>query len=280
MRPLAAALLSAPIVAASYYTPDVEAQLLLWDEFKVKFNKSYTQPSENMYRFDIFVANLKVIDARNAAEVGTAVHGITTFADLSPEEFKRSFLNYRPTSDEKKLGAYSFSKPATPASFILEPLPKGTDALVDWTGIYTTAVKYQGFCGSCWAFSAVEQIESDYLRLGGNISAFSYTEALSVQQPTSCIEFPKPGVGGCDGGWTENVFEYAEGGLETVCALGLRIPIKHLFIFSIMYPHPLTFFLPPAYSFCNTSPGRTLTTHTPRRRGGSQRPVPRTRRSL
>ena len=220
MRALLA--LSAPLVAAAtvappfprqYYTPDVEAQRLLWSQFKEDFNKSYV-PSVDAHRFETFVENLKAIDARNAAESGTAVHGITKFVDLSREEFQRSFLNYKPSGD-KKLGTYipssSYSSP-----FFVEPLPEGTDVLVDWTGIYTTPIKYQGFCGSCWAFSAVEQIESDYLRLGGNISTFSYTGALSVQQPTSCVEYPKPGVGGCDGGWTENVFEYAESGLETV----------------------------------------------------------------
>jgi C1A family cysteine protease len=49
----------------------------------------------------------------------------------------------------------------------------------DWTGVYTTPVKDQGQCGSCWAFSAVEQIESDTMRTLG----LSYL--LSAQQVCS-----------------------------------------------------------------------------------------------
>lgn len=74
-------------------------------------------------------------------------------------------------------------------------------------GIYTTPVKDQGYCGSCWAFSATEQVESDAMRQLGS----SYT--LSVNQMLQCT------IGGyvpCQGGWTEAGYEYVrrEGGLE------------------------------------------------------------------
>ena len=58
-------------------------------------------------------------------------------------------------------------------------LPAGVDALVDWTGKYTTPVKDQGYCGSCWAFSVTEQTESDYMREHG------LELILSAQQVTS-----------------------------------------------------------------------------------------------
>jgi cysteine peptidase B len=71
---------------------------------------------------------------------------------------------------------------------------------VDWTGIYTTSVKDQGYCGSCWAFSATEQIESDSIRAG----YLTWTDTLSPQQIVSCDTFDY----GCDGGDTITAYEY------------------------------------------------------------------------
>ena len=209
-----AALLAAGALALgetkTYFSADPAQQQLLWDDFKATFGRTYESRDDEAARFRIFVDNLKLIDERNAAEAGTAQHGVSPFADLTPAEFRRSFLNHDPVKaagNQKR--RRDFAAPA--------PLLRRDSDLVDWTGVYTTPVKYQGFCGSCWAFSAVEQIESDYLRTGGNSSIWEPTpdKGLSVQQPTSCVVYPKPGVGGCDGGWTENVFEYAEAGLET-----------------------------------------------------------------
>jgi C1A family cysteine protease len=68
-------------------------------------------------------------------------------------------------------------------------------------------VKNQGYCGSCWAFSATEQIESDFWKASG-------TEViLAPQQITSCDKTAY----GCGGGWTEHAYEYVirAGGVET-----------------------------------------------------------------
>merc|ERR1719453_1492153 len=77
----------------------------------------------------------------------------------------------------------------------------------DWTGKYTTPVKNQAQCGSCWAFSATEQIESDSMRtLGTNY-------ILSPEQIVQCDKTSY----GCNGGWTEHAYNYVKstGGITT-----------------------------------------------------------------
>lgn len=146
---------------------------------------------EETKRFRIFVDNLKVIDDRNIMERranGTALHGVTKFSDLSEEEFKH-FLGVDITKPMKNENAIKVE---------LNKNAKSGLGLVDWAGVYTTPVKDQGYCGSCWAFSATEQIESDNMRVYGS----SYI--LAPQQITSC----DPQSGGCNGGWPYWAMEY------------------------------------------------------------------------
>ena len=66
-------------------------------------------------------------------------------------------------------------------------------------------MKDQGYCGSCWAFSATEQIESDALRVLQASNA-DVDFVLAPQQITSCDEYD----GGCGGGNTETAYKYVE----------------------------------------------------------------------
>jgi C1A family cysteine protease len=71
----------------------------------------------------------------------------------------------------------------------------------------TTPVKDQGDCGSCWAYSATEGIESGLFMNGGPL------EELSEQQVISCDKTD----GGCDGGDLPTAFDYVKkaGGIDT-----------------------------------------------------------------
>lgn len=120
------------------------------------------------------------------------MHGITKFADLSQEEFKARFL-------QAKSSAASESSLRTIVDYVAPPSVNAT-GLVDWTGVYTTPVKDQGYCGSCWAFSATEQLESDSMRVLGD----SYI--LSTEQTTQCTNYVFGG--GCGGGMTESAYDY------------------------------------------------------------------------
>jgi C1A family cysteine protease len=106
---------------------------------------------------------------------------------------------------------YADSRPPLLSPFQPEPLiglaqPITSTVDVDWRGVYTTPVKNQGYCGSCWAFSATEQIESDCILQTG-------TELiLAPQQITSCDKTSF----GCNGGLTERAYDYVirAGGIE------------------------------------------------------------------
>jgi C1A family cysteine protease len=79
---------------------------------------------------------------------------------------------------------------------------------LDWsTKGATTAVKDQGQCGSCWAYSATEGIESGLFMTTGKI------EKLSEQQIISCDKTD----GGCAGGDLPTAFDYVKkaGGIDT-----------------------------------------------------------------
>ena len=74
-------------------------------------------------------------------------------------------------------------------------------------GIYTTAVKHQGKCGSGWAMAATSQIESDAMRtLGWDINT-----PLSAAQLLECAYDRN----GCDGGHSALGYIYAKEGITT-----------------------------------------------------------------
>lgn len=195
---LAVALTLATVASATLYREDPTHLKFLWESFKREYSREYATMDEESSRFQIFVQNLKAADARNNDELkirGNAVHGITKFFDMSQAEFESHYL----TADPKmKTGEAMLDT--------TERTVDMTASLVDWSGKYTTPVKDQGYCGSCWAFSATEQIESDAMRKGK-----SYV--LSPQQITSCDSTSY----GCNGGWTENAYNYVKkaGGIET-----------------------------------------------------------------
>jgi len=125
---------------------------------------------------------------------GHAAFGINWMSDRYPHEHHKKGLrkpkDFVPTAPVKDYGATARS-------------PKS----INWR--YTeavTAIKNQGQCGSCWAFSATEAVESQMiLSGGGKHGAF----ALSPQQTTSCTpDSGTYGCLGCEGGFTEGAYEY------------------------------------------------------------------------
>lgn len=102
----------------------------------------YSSVVEEAERFQHFQNFLSDIDERNEMERasgGTAVHGVTSFSDLTSGEFRSQYLGFLPSDNTK-----NDSEKVT-----LEPYT-GSSTGVDWTDTLTTPVKDQGYCGSCW----------------------------------------------------------------------------------------------------------------------------------
>merc|ERR1712232_355944 len=76
-------------------------------------------------------------------------------------------------------------------------------------GKATTPVKDQGQCGSCWAFSATEQIESDYILQKGSQVILAPQELVDCRADRSERD-------GCKGGSPQGAYNVVEalGGME------------------------------------------------------------------
>jgi len=156
-------------------------------QFAAKYGKYYQTQAEFDYRFQAFKANKEKIAVLNEANVkagGKPVHGVNIFADMPYHEFAQRLmknLTYTPEA-----GTEIAPKPAVP------------QADVDWrTKGCITAVKDQGQCGSCWAFSATEATESFYYLV--NTASHKLMD-LSTQQVTACTY----NYNGCNGGWPQD----------------------------------------------------------------------------
>jgi len=173
-----------------------------FQSFIVKFGKSYS-PAEYSTRFTIFKDNLRRSEALNAKPKQTAVFGVTKFSDLSPEEFRDMYLISNLTETTRPLLAKA-QKWSAPKNVKVDPYPTE----FDWgsKGV-VTPVYNQLQCGSCWAFSTAESIESMWAIAGNGLIQ------LSMQQIVDC----DTNDGGCSGGNPPTAYQYVmdAGGLET-----------------------------------------------------------------
>jgi len=191
--------LAALVAVVSMAAPIDNEMLGAFQQYTLQFNKTYDS-AELSQRLEAFVFNLRQIDELNTIE-GEEVYGLTKFSDLTPKEFKARYLTYQRSSLDRS------SVPVLDLDVAAGSLLNASGQ-VDWrTKKKVTPVKDQGQCGSCWAFSATEQIESAWLMAGNS------QEILAPQQITSCDKKDE----GCNGGDTPTAYKYVEkaGGMVT-----------------------------------------------------------------
>ncbi|URD93056.1 oryzain alpha chain [Musa troglodytarum] len=176
----------------------------MYEGWLIKHGRTYNAVGEMERRFEIFKDNLHFIDARNA-EADAGLHryrlGLNLFADLTKEEFQAFFLGTRPR------GAARRDRVASDRYRLRdgEELPES----VDWRAKgAVAAVKDQGRCGSCWAFSTVGAVEGINQIVTGELIT------LSEQELVDCDNSDNQG---CNGGLMDYAFEFIinNGGIDT-----------------------------------------------------------------
>ena len=161
----------------------------VFTSWKAKHNKTYSG-AEHKRRYAIFVKNLKRIEKINSVKRNYTV-GLNQFADLTKTEFASLYLGYKkPATRKPSVSRVAVTVPAS----------------IDWRDKNAvTAIKNQGQCGSCWAFSTTGALEGLNAINNGNLLSFSEEQLVDCSGSY--------GNEGCNGGAMDNAFQYvaAEG---------------------------------------------------------------------
>jgi len=163
-------------------------------EFQHRYAKFYETKEEFDMRYAIFANNVAIAQKLN--KTGTATYGVTKFMDMTPTEFKNTVL----------MRTHRYSQPNT---IPVPVISVGAPASFDWRNQNAvTPVYNQGQCGSCWAFSTTENIESQWFLAGHTLTS------LSPQQIVDCDTSDD----GCGGGDPPTAYQYVigAGGMETM----------------------------------------------------------------
>jgi len=187
----------AVVAGVMYFTAPVKTTLGVptpvydsWVHWKQANGKAYGTNSEEEYRLQVYAANFAEV-MRLSNTQSSATFELNKFSDLPSEEFATIYTGLIQKSGlrQNKTVRLDESNLKTEVNWVT----KGAVA----------AVKDQGQCGSCWAFSAVSSIETaNYLQKN-----MSSVPTYSEQQLVDCAGGKYHNLG-CNGGLFDYAFTY------------------------------------------------------------------------
>lgn len=157
-------------------------------QWKLAHKREYSSPSEMLYRLGVFYRAFNIVKNHNNSNATWSM-ALNQFADVTESEFQAKYTGFRFSTRSK--------------SFAVNQAPSANPPAIDWvTNGAVNPVKNQGQCGSCWAFSAIANLE------GLNFIANGKLLNLSEQQLVDCSQ--SFGNYGCNGGLMDNAFKYVK----------------------------------------------------------------------
>ncbi|CAK9825959.1 Cathepsin O [Anthophora retusa] len=171
-------------------------EIKLFQNYVTRYNKSYrnnlTEYEERFKRFQRSLQHIEKLNGLRSSQA-SAYYGLTEYSDMTEDEFlAQTLVPDLPIRGEKHINApyhrWHRSQQSTNRVKRSDSIPMK----FDWRdkGV-VTAVRSQGSCGACWAFSTVEVAESMLAIKNGTL------RSLSIQEMIDCA---RNSNFGCEGG--------------------------------------------------------------------------------
>jgi len=163
---------------------------------------------ETFERFHIWKGNYAIVTQHNK-EADAGLHtfrlGMNSMSAMSYEEYKKK-LNYQKKNKPTGIPVGVFD----PSTVAAAAIPKAVDWRTATSPKLVSPIKAQGGCGSCWAFSAVEAMES--------AAAVHTNKTVRTGSPQQLVDCVLNGTDNCNsGGESHDGFldVIKRGGLDT-----------------------------------------------------------------